>query len=182
MAIKHHMLCTAPVYGYINRLVITTEQFIKEIVSLQPRLRVVADRMLRNHEEADDAVQDTLTKLWRMRWRLGMMKNAQGYAMRILQHVCLDKMRHSQVEQKALSEMSCQEESFNAGYERLAEAIALLPERQRKLIEMKYRDQMSSAEMAEAMGMSASNVNTAMSRAYATLRQILNDDNEEVRQ
>lgn len=110
------------------------------------------------------------------------MKNAQGYAMRILQHVCLDKMRHSQVEQKALSEMSCQEESFNAGYERLAEAIALLPERQRKLIEMKYRDQMSSAEMAEAMGMSASNVNTAMSRAYATLRQILNDDNEEVRQ
>lgn len=137
--------------------------------------------MLHDKESAADAVQDTLTKLWRMRWRLGMMKNAQGYAMRMLQHVCLDKLRHIHVEQNAVVQPELPEETDNTLYDRLADAIAALPERQRKLIELKYQEQKSSAEMAEIMGLSISNVDTIMSRTYSTLRKIMEAPSEEVR-
>lgn len=137
--------------------------------------------MLHDKESAADAVQDTLTKLWRMRWRLGMMKNAPGYAMRALQHECLDKLRHSHVEQNAVAKMGLAEDTDNTIYDRLTEAIAALPERQRKLIDLKYQEQKSSAEIAEIMGLSISNVDTIMSRAYATLRKIMEKQSEEVR-
>lgn len=137
--------------------------------------------MLHDKESAADAVQDTLTKLWRMRWRLGMMKNAQGYAMRMLQHVCLDKLRHIHVEQNAVVQPELPEETDNTLYDRLADAIAALPERQRKLIELKYQEQKSSAEMAEIMGLSISNVDTIMSRTYSTLRKIMEAPSEEAR-
>lgn len=137
--------------------------------------------MLHDKESAADAVQDSLTKLWSMRWRLGMMKNAQGYAMRMLQHVCLDKLRHSHVEQNAVAEIGLSEETDSTIYDRLTEAIAALPERQRKLIDLKYREQKSSAEIAEIMGLSVSNVDTIMSRTYATLRKIMESPSEEAR-
>lgn len=132
-------------------------------------------------ESAADAVQDTFTKLWRIRWRLGLMENAQGYAIRTLQHICLDKLRHNHVVQNARMETELLDQEDNGIYERLSEAIAALPERQRMLIELRYRDQLSSVEMAEVMGMTVSNVDTIMSRTYATLRKILEENNKEVR-
>lgn len=135
--------------------------------------------MLRDPEAAADAVQDTLTKLWRKRLRLGMMKNARGYALKTLQHACLDRLRHDKVAQKAAAEVALTENRTDEIYERLEKALSALPERQRKLIDLKYREQKSSMEIAEIMGISASNVDTIMSRAYATLRKIMKDSNEE---
>lgn len=135
--------------------------------------------MLHDPEAAADAVQDVFTRLWRMRLRLGMMKNARGYAMKTLQHACLDRLRHDKVMHSDVAEISPTENLDNEVYERLKKALSALPERQQRLIDLKYREQKSSTEMAEIMGISPSNVDTIMSRAYATLRKIMEDNNEE---
>lgn len=135
--------------------------------------------MLHDPEAAADAVQDVFTRLWRMRLRLGMMKNARGYAMKTLQHACLDRLRHDKVMQSAMAEISPAENLDNEVYERLKKALSALPERQQRLIDLRYREQKSSTEMAEIMGISSSNVDTIMNRAYATLRKIMEDNNEE---
>lgn len=132
--------------------------------------------MLHDKELAADAVQDALTKLWHMRWRLGLMKNAQGFAMRTLQNICLDKIRHTKMASSALADFADTTEVDEDMQLRLAQAIENLPERQRKLIDLKYKQQMSSAEIAQATGMSVSNVDTTMSRTYSTLRKMLEND------
>lgn len=134
--------------------------------------------MLHDKEAASDAVQDTLTKLWHMRWRLGVMQNAQGFAMRTLQNICLDKIRHTKMVRNAIADFDVAEEDGEDQYLRLAKAINKLPEKQRQLIDLKYKQCMTSAEMAQTTGMSISNINTIISRAYSTLHKLL-ENNEE---
>ena len=49
----------------------TTEQFIRDIISLQPAMRRMAELLLHDRDLAADAVQETLTRLWTKRWKLG---------------------------------------------------------------------------------------------------------------
>ena len=136
--------------------------------------------MLHDPEAAADAVQDVFTRLWRIRLRLSMMKNARGYAIKTLQHACLDRLRHEKVAQNAAAEISLTENLDDEEvYERLKKALSALPERQQRLLDLKYREQKSSKEIAEIMGISSSNVDTIMSRAYTTLRKIMEDSNKE---
>ena len=106
------------------------------------------------------------------------MQNAQGFAMRTLQNICLDKIRHTKMVRNAIADFDVAEEDGEDQYLRLAKAIDKLPEKQRQLIDLKYKQCMTSAEMAQTTGMSISNINTIISRAYSTLHKLL-ENNEE---
>ena len=56
-------------------------------------MRKMAVAILHDDDLAADAVQDTLVTLWQRRWRLGLIKERQGYCMRTLQHRCIDIIR-----------------------------------------------------------------------------------------
>ena len=44
-------------------------------------------------EEAEDATQDVLLKLWNLREKLGSYKNPEAFAMTITRNHCLDKLK-----------------------------------------------------------------------------------------
>lgn len=56
----------------------------------------------------------------------------------------------------------------------LAEALSLLPEKQRKLVVLRYFSDCSTQEMAERTGMSPGNVRTTLSRALDAIAKIMN--------
>ncbi len=145
-------------------------------------MRQTAAAILHDDDLANDAVQESFVRLWRIRWRLGLMKDPQGFSMRTLRNYCIDMLRRNKQRQKimdaAASEVQIQQydddpHDTEQRYRQVEQAIATLPRQQQQIIEMKYVKQMSIHEIAQQTSLSETNVSTQLSRAYATLRKEL---------
>lgn len=151
-------------------------------------MRQTAAAILHDDDLANDAVQDTFVRLWRIRWRLGLMKDPQGFAMRTLRNLCIDMLRRDKNRKEKLdsiaTEMYDQQYVDNSrndeqSYRMVEQAIASLPQQQQQIIEMKYVKQMSIHEIAQLTGLSETNISTSLSRAYTTLRNHLQTTDSE---
>ena len=139
----------------------------------------MAEKILNDDDLANDAVQEAFVRLWRKRWRLGLMEDPQGFSIRTLRNLCIDMLRRDKHLQKNMGAAAA--ELYNHSYDddqldaeqryrQVEQAIASLPPQQQQLIEMKYVKQMTIHEMAQQTGLSETNITTLLSRAYAALR------------
>ncbi|MCA1756391.1 MAG: hypothetical protein LC649_02905 [Bacteroidales bacterium] len=71
-------------------------EFKSKVVTLSPKLYMVAIRLLQNEEEARDAVQEVMIKLWQRRRQLGSHPNPSGYACLATRNHCLDLLRKTE--------------------------------------------------------------------------------------
>lgn len=151
-------------------------------------MRQTAAAILHDEDLANDAVQDTFVRLWRIRWRLGLMKDPQGFAMRTLRNLCIDMLRRDKNRKEKLDSIATEmydqqyvDDSHNdeQSYRKVEQAIASLPQQQQQIIEMKYVKQMSIHEIAQLTGLSETNISTSLSRAYTTLRNHLQTTDSE---
>ena len=159
----------------------TQRQFLDTLLPLQPTLRLVAERLLGNKEDAADAVQETYTHLWEQRQRLEQCENQQGFAMQMLKNHCISllRQRHTFEIIEQLPEVSDEElrheaevlEERAATFDRL---MAQLPEAQQAAVRMKYLERKTHTEMQQQLGMSSANVYTTLSRAISNLKQMIN--------
>ncbi len=149
-------------------------------------MRRVAVQILHDDDLVNDAVQESFVRLWRIRWRLGLMKDPQGFSMRTLRNYCIDMLRHNKQRQKmmevAVSEVQIQQydddtHDTELRYRQVEQAIASLPKQQQTIIEMKYVKQMTIHEIAQQTSLSETNITTQLSRAYATLRSEISKRN-----
>lgn len=145
-------------------------------------MKQTAAAILHDDDLANDAVQDTFVRLWRMRWRLGLMKDPQGYSIRTLRNLCIDMLRREKQRQKdletAATEMHIRQydedtDKAEQRFRQVEKAITTLPQQQQQIIEMKYIKQLSIREIAQQTGLSETNITTQLSRAYASLRDNL---------
>ena len=149
-------------------------------------MRRVAVQILHDDDLANDAVQESFVRLWRIRWRLGLMKDPQGFSMRTLRNYCIDMLRRNKQRQKmmeaAASEVQIQQyddvpHDTELRYRQVEQAIASLPKQQQTIIEMKYVKQLTIHDIAQQTGLSETNITTQLSRAYATLRSEISKHN-----
>jgi RNA polymerase sigma-70 factor (ECF subfamily) len=69
------------------------EEFTRVIVPEREKLFRYAHRLLRNREEAEDAVQETLLRLWHLSAGSENWQKPAALAMTINKNLCLDKLR-----------------------------------------------------------------------------------------
>ena len=143
-------------------------------------MRRVAAAILHDDDLAADAVQETFVRLWHRRWRLGLMKNPQGFCMQTLKNHCIDIIRTQSKKVNGQADEYATMQDDNDGdneelYGRLEVAIATLPPQQQRLIEMKYIEHRSIREIAELTGLSETNITTNLSRAYKKLKNKLEE-------
>jgi RNA polymerase sigma-70 factor (TIGR02960 family) len=145
-------------------------------------LHVHCYRMLANYQEAEDAVQDTFTRAWQARERVGDDSNARAWLYKIATNVCLDRMRQvksfdrsfSEVPwltpypDRLLDELMVARETIELAFLAM---IQLLPARQRAVLLLREVLDYSAAETAEVLEMSVPAVNSALQRARATIAQ-----------
>ena len=158
----------------------TQRQFLDILLPLQPTLRLVAERLLGDREDAKDAVQETYVRLWEQRRKLAQHANPEAYAMLTLKNHCISLLRQRRPfeNMEQLPEVSDEDarheaevlEERAATFDRL---LSRLPEVQQAAIGMKYLDCKSHDEMRQALGMSSANVYTTLSRAVANLKQMI---------
>ena len=156
----------------------TTEEFIRDIIPLQPAMRRIAVQLLHDSASADDAVQETLMRLWHKRVHLSLIKDKRGYCLNSLRNQCISTLRRTRntVDIRSLVDTlpdTDPQETLDAQqrYLQLDQAIAQLTPLQQQLIHLKYVEQHSTKEIAQITGLTASNIDTIMSRTYAILRE-----------
>jgi RNA polymerase sigma-70 factor, ECF subfamily len=132
--------------------------------------------LLRNNTDAEDLVQDTFLKIWRMGSAFDPIRGSlDGWILLIARSLAIDLLRHRSVEARKLSSQpKVSEASDETGPERHAEvgdlfrrateALAHLPRDQRSVLELTYLGQRSTKEAAELLGIPRG---TVKSRAHA---------------
>ena len=124
--------------------------------------------ILENEDEARDAVQDLYLKLWDMREQLDSIDNPKAYGLHLLRNRCIDRIRsRTRHRQTALDEQGLgrREEILL-----LRKAMEKLPEKQKKLLEMRVFQEMEYARISEITGLSQVNVRVSLTLARKNLR------------
>ena len=157
------------------------EQF-DELVGRQSRFMFqVAFSLLRNQQDAEDAVQEAFLKLYRGEAWL-RMDNEKGFLARTVWRVALDHLPRAAERTLDVSEMELAasggagvspEQSAVDKNERavLRRLIDGLPEELRQPLVLSSVEEMTSREVAEAMGIPEGTVRTRVMRARAELKR-----------
>ena len=73
---------------------------------MRPALLRMAIRYLENSDEAEDAVQDALLKLWFLRDRLDQYRSVDALAIVITKHLCINRSEERRVGKECRSRWS----------------------------------------------------------------------------
>jgi RNA polymerase sigma-70 factor, ECF subfamily len=145
-----------------------------------PLLRGVARRRIADRAEAEDAVQDTLLTLHRLRHSYDPARPLRPWLVTLCERRCVDRLRirmrrarheapaEAQAEPAAPQEM---EQHIACG--ELRAAIAALPRVQRLALSLAKLQELSLAEAAARAGVSAGALKVATHRALHALRRRL---------
>jgi len=158
------------------------DERFEEMVGRQSRFMFqVAFGLLRNRQDAEDAVQEAFLKLYRGEAWL-RIENEKGFLARTVWRVALDRLpkaadRMADVAEMQLTasgragaspEQSAVEEDERALLKRLIDG---LPEELRQPLVLSSVEEMTSREVAEAMGIPEGTVRTRVMRARTELRR-----------
>jgi RNA polymerase sigma-70 factor (sigma-E family) len=125
--------------------------------------------------EGEELAQEALVRIW-WRWQLGRRPaDPARYARRVLVNRQRSLLRRAAVEARSLARARPTEVP-PAGTERamvLWEAVQALPPRQRAVLVLRYREDLTESEVARLLGVPVGTVKSASHRALARLRQRL---------
>jgi RNA polymerase sigma factor (sigma-70 family) len=164
-----------------------TRAEFNDYVKLQSRkLYGFAFRILRNQEEAEDAVQEVFIKLWKMKERLGEYNSIDALATTMMKNHCIDHLRRasklftddietskgnfiqtsvpSPNEQMELSETN----------EILHSIIGRLPDAQKIIIVLRDIEGWSYEEISEKTEQNINTLRVTLSRARKLIRDEFN--------
>ncbi|MFT4257506.1 MAG: RNA polymerase sigma factor [Pseudoxanthomonas sp.] len=154
-----------------------------------PRLLPLAQRMLGDRGEAEDVVQETFVRAWRQasHWQPGAAR-IETWLYRIALNLCHDRLRgRNRPQDNAEDEWidpaplpDAQAEQAQRG-ERIAQALAALPSRQREALVLQFYQGLSNVESAELMDISVDALESLLARARRNLRRLLADADGEPR-
>lgn len=155
--------------------------FINVITPFKDRVFRLAKRLLVSTEEAEDATQEVLVKLWNNKGKLESYTSVEALAMTMTKNYCLDQLKS-----KRASEMRIVHSNYTdreAGLQQQAEdrdswswaekIMETLPEQQKLILQMRDIEQYEFEEIAKIMDMNETAVRVALSRARKTLREQL---------
>jgi len=148
-------------------------------------LHIHCYRLLANFDEAEDAVQEALTKAWQAREAFGGGGHARAWLYRIATNVCLDRMRQVRALERSFAEVPWLQPYPDALLDEPADlvvaretielaflaVIQLLPARQRAVLILRDVLEWSTTETADALQMTVPAVTSALQRARATIAE-----------
>jgi len=155
------------------------ERFKAEILPLRERLFHIAQKILVEEQEAEDAVQEVLLKLWHTRDSLDRYDSPAAYATTVTKNHCLDRLKVKS-RQESLDETYYLRAGNDNPYlelerknteEVLHKIIQSLPSLQQAIIRMKDMEEYEVEEIAEITGTKVEAVRVNLSRARKKVRE-----------
>jgi len=156
-------------------------EFLHTVMPFKDKLFRLAKRLLVSSEEAEDATQEVLLKLWSGREKIGEYKNVEAFAMTMTKNYCLDQLKSKKAGNLKLVHSNYTDE--NVSLQRQLEAedsvswmtriMETLPEQQKMIIQLRDIEQYEFEEISDMLEMNPTAVRVALSRARKTLREAL---------
>jgi len=139
-------------------------------------------QMLRNRDDALDAVQTAMTAVWQHRRRLQKGRDPRGWFYRVLRNKCVDAMRSRRVRTSAVLEAD-PPDRVNADPARdadrreqlahLRQSLAELPDEMREILLLRDFHDLPYAEIAQVLDVPPGTVMSRLHRARSALRDRL---------
>lgn len=158
---------------------------------LAPRLFGYAARVLCDRAEAEDVVQETMIRLWKIApdWRQGEAQVAT-WAYRVTANLCTDQLRRrktrgavdidSVAEPEADLKTAVEQMTEKDRADALDEALVALPDRQRQAVILRHIEGLSNPEIAEIMDIGVEAVESLTARGKRALKALLSGKKEEL--
>lgn len=156
-------------------------EFMKTVTPFKGKLYRVALRLLVSSDEAEDAVQEVMLRLWTRRETLAQYKSVEALAMTMTKNFALDQLKSKRAGNLRIVHSNYSE--ADPGLQRRIEdrdtmrfiekAMQDLPEQQKLIVQLRDIEQCEYEEIAEIMGMNETAVRVALSRARKTLRETI---------
>ena len=156
-------------------------EFMTQTTSFKDKLFRLAKRLLISTEEAEDAVQEVLIKLWKKKESLKHYASIEALAMTMTKNYCLDQLKA-----KRSGNLRIVHTNFanrDAGIEQIVEdrdswtwaetAISQLPDQQKMIIQMRDVEQYEYAEIAKILEMNETSIRVTLSRARKAIREFM---------
>ena len=134
---------------------------------------------LRTRQDAEDAVQETFERMWKMKDKLSKYEKVDLLALKILRNICIDQFRKGQIELQDLSSAEHVHSSYpiqdklievNEKVSEIERAFRSLPEQQKTIFQLRNIEGYEIKTIAEMLGMKINTVEVNLSRARKNLR------------
>ena len=160
----------------------TTEEFKRDILRLQPRLQRIAENIIGDADSAADAVQETVISLWKQRATISG-QDMEKLSLTVVKRRSIDLLRKQKptmpIDEECLMLAEPPQDDNDERYRLARKLVEQLPKRQRDTILMKYEDGLSNEEIEKGTGMSSTHLYATLSRAYKSLREAIKQYREE---
>ncbi len=157
------------------------QSFIQLVTPFKDKVYRVARRLLISDDEAQDATQEVLLRLWTKRSDIKKYRSVEAFAMTMTKNYCYDKLKAKSSNNLKIVHNNYEDHSGNTSkhievaneVEWLFKLMKALPEQQRLIVQMRDVEQMTNAEIAEILDMKEVAIRVTLSRARKTLREAL---------
>ena len=160
----------------------TTEEFKRNILKMQPRLQRMAEYIVGDPDSAADAVQEAVIALWEQRSTI-KSQEMEKFSLTVVKRRSIDLLRKQKptvdIDAESLMLAEPPQDDLEERYRMARQLVDRLPARQRDVILMKYEEGLSMEEIEKATGMSSTHVYATLSRAYKSLRETIKQYKEE---
>jgi RNA polymerase sigma-70 factor, ECF subfamily len=139
-------------------------------------LFAIAYGILQNREEAEDVVQESLIKAWKMRWRVRDPEKFPGWLSMIARHRAHDvfrKRRPARITHEGLETSDANTPDTTAIDQQLHSALASLPELHRAALILRYFEEMDYRTIENTLGLTNGALRGILGRSLASLRKQL---------
>jgi len=156
-------------------------EFLNEVMPFKDKLFRLAKRLLVSREEAEDATQEVLMKLWSKNESIDKYNNIEAFAMTMTKNFCLDRLKSKQASNLKLVHSNYSDD--NTSLQKQVEAkdslswvekiMEDLPEQQKMVLQLRDVEEYDFDEIGELLNMKPTAIRVTLSRARKTVREKL---------
>ncbi|MGK0252904.1 MAG: RNA polymerase sigma factor (sigma-70 family) [Mariniflexile sp.] len=159
----------------------TQVEFLNIVMPFKDKVFRLAKRLLVSTEEAEDATQEVLMKLWNNKGKIEDYKNVEAFSMTMTKNFCFDKLKSKQAQNLKIvhnnyedGNTSLQKQlELNDSVNWVSRIIEGLPEQQKLVIQLRDIEEYDLDEIAKMLDMNNTAVRVTLSRARKTIREKL---------
>lgn len=152
--------------------------FKNDVLIYKDQMFRLALRFLRDEEDANDIVQDSLLKLWDKRKVLSDIKSIKSFSMTMVRNACIDLIRKHKAETGKEQTILQRTDDLNPEkqlvvsdqLQMVRNIIAQMNEQQREIIQLREIEGLDYDEIVEITGLTVNNLRVIISRARKEIR------------
>jgi len=159
----------------------TQAEFLNIVMPFKDKVFRLAKRLLVSQEEAEDATQEILVKLWKNRQKIQEYNNIEAFSMTMTKNFCLDRLKSKQAQNLKIVHSNYQDHNvslqkqieLNDSVDWVSKIMEELPEQQKIIIQLRDIEQYEYSEISKMLDINETAIRVSLSRARKTLREKL---------